>query len=133
MTEIGQKPIIFMQPGPLHLFWTTGVFYFWELQKCFDFIFLVPENYRHSAQFQKVAGLTEVLHVEYMSSKSILRRHLYYARRFRQLLRRYLPNHVLMHNRSYVENQYLLYHCRRVCPEARRYYYQNDHVSDVEG
>ena len=34
-----------------------------------------------------------------------------------------------MHNRSYVENQYLLYHCRRVCPEARRYYYQNGRMS----
>ena len=26
-----ERRIIVMQPGPLHLFWTTGVFYFWAL------------------------------------------------------------------------------------------------------
>ena len=126
MNEIRQKkPVILMQPGPLHLFWTTGVFYFWELKERFDFVFVVPEDYRDSVRFQKLACLPAVRGVEYIPIQSVLARHWYCARRFGQLLRQYLPRHVLMHNRCYAENLYLLHHCWRVCPEARRYFYQN--------
>ena len=34
-----------------------------------------------------------------------------------------------MHNRSYVENQYLIHWSRLICPETRRYYYQNGRMT----
>ncbi len=123
------KKIIIMQPGPLHLFWTTGVFYFWQLKKHCDFVFIVPDNYRNSKQFTKLATLDSICHIEYMPEQGIIRRHLRYRRSFKKILQMYRPACIFMHNRSYVDNQYLLYWVRHICPDATRYYYQNGRMS----
>jgi len=123
------KEIIIMQPGPLHLFWTIGVYYFWQLKDRYDFVFIVSENYRDNEQFMKLAALDSIRHIEYMSDKGIWRKHFNYHRKLKKNLQMYSPTYFLMHNRSYVENQYLLYWAHRICPNAIRYYYQNGRMS----
>lgn len=127
--HVNPKPVIVMQPGPLHLFWTTGIFYFWLLKERFDFVLIVPEAYRDNPQFAKVASLEAIRHVEYLPSKGRLLRHFRYSNRFQKLLKQYLPAYILLHNHSYVENLYLIYWSRKICPETPRYFYQNGRMS----
>jgi len=120
-----RRPVIFMQPGPIHLFWVTGVFYFWDLAKKFDFVFLVPANYQQHTQFQKIASLPAVKHIEYIPEEGILSRHFRYKKIFRTLLQEYVPQLILLHNWSYLGNQYLLELCAELTPKASRFYFQN--------
>ena len=128
MRKPTQKPIIIMQPGPIHLFWTTGVFYFWLLKDNFDFVLIVPEGYRENELFAKVEELKSMLHVEYFLSGG-LKRHIHCSKRFQLLLRQYRPVYLLLHNRSYIENQYLIHWAHKICPNSIRYYYQNGRTS----
>lgn len=124
-----ERRIIVMQPGPLHLFWTTGVFYLWHLADRFDFVLIVPESYRNDARFGRLRTLPAVRHVECLDLAINFRGHCNYSLKIRELLERYRPAYLLMHNRAYVENQYLLHWVRRVCPDAIRYHYQNGRAS----
>jgi len=124
-----QKRVIIMQPGPLHLFWTTGVFYLWSLKDRFDFALIVPETYRDNAQFKKVASLPEIRHVEYLPMNGWLSLCFKYSSQFKQILEKYSPAYILLHNRSYIENQYLIHWARKLCVGAKRYYYQNGRMS----
>ena len=47
------KPVLLIQFGPLHLFWTTGVYYLWELKDKYDFVLLVDDEYSNSFNFEK--------------------------------------------------------------------------------
>jgi len=114
-----------MQPGPLHLFWTTGVFYFWKLKACFDFVFIVPSVYLESNEFQKLIQLPSARHVEYLHPATFLLRDLIWAKQFSTVLNEYPPKYLLLHNRSYPENQYLIHLARKIYPESLRFYYQN--------
>lgn len=113
-----------MQAGPLHLFWATGVFYFWELKSRFDFVLLVTENYRQSAQFQKLIGLPEILHVDYAPTGGRLAAHRHYATRYAEILVTYQPHSALLYNQSYPDNLYLAHFCRKLCGDAKRYCFQ---------
>lgn len=127
--SVKHKRVIIMQPGPIHLFWTTGIFYLWSLKDRFDFVLIVPDNYRDHPQFIKVASLPAVRHVEYTSQSGRLWRHFTYSNTMKALLEKYPPVYLLLHNRSYIENQYLIYWARKLSPETKRYYYQNGRMS----
>lgn len=127
--QMNPKPVIIMQPGPIHLFWTTGVFYLWSLKERFDFVLIVPAIYQDNTLFSKVASLGAIRHVEYLPPKGKFLRHFKYSNSFQALLRQYSPAYLLLHNRSYLENQYLIYWSCKICPETPRYYYQNGRMS----
>lgn len=120
-----KKRVIIMQPGPIHLFWTSGVFYFWQLKDRFDFVFIVPSSYLKSNEFQKLLELPAVRHVEYLVTAEILWRHYYYLKQIRRVLKDFPPTYLLLHNISYPENQYLIHLARRLYPQSLRYHYQN--------
>lgn len=120
-----QKRVIIMQPGPLHLFWTTGVFYFWQLKDRFDFAFVVPSSYLKSNEFQKLLTLPAVRHVEYIAPTAILWRHQSCRKQFRRVLNDFTPTYLLLHNTSYPENQHLIQLARKLYPQSLLYHYQN--------
>lgn len=123
------KPVIFMQPGPLHLFWATGVYYFWLLKERFDFVLIVSEAYQENTEFAKLAGHEAIRHVEYLPLKGKLLRHFRCSNRFRLLTGIYYPTYLLLHNLSYIENQYLLHWSRKRHPAMPCFYYQNGRMS----
>jgi hypothetical protein len=123
--QASSKSVIIMQPGPLHLFWTSGVFYWWLLQDRFNFVLIVSEDYRNNPQFVKVASHPSIRHVEYLSTKGRFVKHFRLSGKFRELLYSYQPAYLLLHNRFYFENMYLVHWARKIYPETPRYYYQN--------
>ena len=127
------KPVIIMQTGPLHLFWTTGVFYFWTLKKKFNIILIVPDTYREDTKFKKIETLNEVLCVEYLSSKkslvSRLTRFSNFSNIFKRLLLKVKPVYILLHNQNYIENLYLMHWARNICPKVPFYFFQNGSIN----
>jgi len=124
-----KKRVIIMQPGPIHLFWTTGVFYFWQLKERFDFAFIVPSSYLKSNDFQKLLELPAVRHVEYLAPAAIFWRHHCYQKQFCRVLKDFPPSYLLLHNTSYPENQYLINLARKFYPQSPRYHYQNGRMA----
>lgn len=120
-----QKRVILIQPGPLHLFWTTGVFYFWQLKDRFDFVFIVPSSYLESNEFQRLLALPAIRHVEYLAPSAILWRYQRYQKQFRRALNDFAPTYLLLHNTSYPENQLLIQLARELYPQSTRVHYQN--------
>ncbi len=118
-----------MQPGPIHLFWTTGVFYLWSLKDRFDFVLIVPDDYRNNPQFIKVTGLLSIRHVEFLPQRGGVLRHFSFNKIIIALLKEYTVSYFLLHNLCYVDNQYLIYWASKLCPEVKRYNYQNGRMS----
>ncbi|NDB87170.1 MAG: hypothetical protein EB127_31480, partial [Alphaproteobacteria bacterium] len=66
---------------------------------------------------------------EYLSQKTSLKRYLTYSHAMKALLIKYSPAFILQHNWSYIANQYLIHWARKLCPNTRRFYYQNGRMS----
>ena len=125
MTPPDQRPVVLMQPGPLHLFWTTGVFYLWALRDRFDVALSVPESYRASADFRRIAALPFVRAVEFLPQGRPLARHRACVRQLRKLLADTRPCCLLLHNTCYVENLYLVRLARARQPGLPVHHFQN--------
>ena len=102
--------ISLIDPGPLHLFWTSGVYHFWSLKDKSKIIFIVPKSYQDSNLFvSKIASHESVIHVEYIDLK-----HLSFLSNFRfsstidRILSSFKVDYFLLHNQVYPENQYIL-------------------------
>jgi hypothetical protein len=125
MTTKSQRGVVVMQPGPLHLFWTTGVFYLWVLKNRFGFYLIVPDTYKTDLLFQQIAKLSEVVGIAYLPSAGFISRHSEYSYTIKNVLSEIRPSYILMHNWSYVHNQYLLYWSKKYWPNVSRHCYQN--------
>jgi hypothetical protein len=123
------REVIVMQPGPVHLFWTTGVHFFWRLKSHFNFVFIVPTTYKNSPDFLKIVSLQEVSEVLYIDVDSSLRSHREFFLNVSSILNRARPKFALLHNQCYVENQYLLALLEMAYPGVRRFHYQNGRAS----
>ncbi len=124
-----QRRVIIMQTGPIHLFWTTGIFYLWALKDLFDFVLIVDDNYRTNPQFVKVTGLPSICHVEFLPQRGRILRHFSFNRIIIALLKKYPPTYVLLHNINYIDNQYLIFWANKLYPMTKRYNYQNGRMS----
>jgi hypothetical protein len=121
--------MVIMQPGPIHLFWTTGIFYLWSLKDRFDFVLIVSDDYRNNPQFAKVTGLPSIRHVEFLPQRGGVLRHFSFNKITIALLKDYPPSYILLHNLCYVDNQYLIYWASKLYPKTKRYNYQSGRMS----
>lgn len=107
------KPIVILMPGPVHLFWTTGVYYLWELSKKYRIVLVVSKIYKIDPLFIKVSALTDVIEILYIPDNyGVLKRHRFYSMVFSELADRYHPLFVFQHNHVYPINMYL-YSCAK--------------------
>ncbi|QWD28815.1 hypothetical protein G6682_01755 [Polynucleobacter paneuropaeus] len=118
------RDIIVMQPGPLHLFWTTGVFYIWFLSRHYDFALIVPQSYRNSINFSKLRSLPYIKRIVFAPNDGSKNQKKYFNC-LKNLLVGIEPTLFLMHNISYPENQYLLWLARKNFPRTKCFQYQN--------
>ncbi len=118
-----KKGNIILAPGPLHLFWTGGVYYLWELSKTYRVILVVDEIYRKNNDFKKVVELAGVADVLYTPSRGIIKKHLCYANEFKQVVKKYRPQFIFHHDPVYVSMMYLYYWGRKIVPPSLRISY----------
>jgi len=110
VTRNAVKPIVILMPGPIHLFWTTGVYYLWELSKQYRIVLVVEENYRKDPLLIKVSELSDVIEICYIpDNHGVLKRHRFYSRAFSELADKYYPSFVLQFDHVYPINMYLHY------------------------
>lgn len=121
---------IFLMPGPMHLFWTTGVFWLFELSKKGNLvIFIYDERYLNDEKFNKIKELPFVLEVIFFDySRNKFLKHYNLKQKISERLKFYNPNEVWMNHQSYVENQYLL-HLSGNLKETKIIIYQNGRES----
>jgi hypothetical protein len=119
------RPILLMQVGPLHLFWTSAVFYLWMLKEKYNIILIVPEVYKKDKNFQKIKILSSIVRVEYFSNLRFLKRFDSINKSIDNVLISYKPTVVLIYNTCYLENQLLLKRLLRIDPNIPVYQYQN--------
>ena len=110
MTWNAVKPIVILMPGPVHLFWTTGVYYLWELSKQYRIVLVVEENYRKDPLLIKVSKFSNLIEICYIpDNHGALKRHRFYSRAFSELADKYYPSIVLQFDHFYPINMYLYY------------------------
>lgn len=113
---IEKKGNVILAPGPLHLFWTTGVYYLWELSKSYRVILIVNINYAKDPDFKKVIKLPGVTEVFYIPDHCIIKRHLYYAYEFKRIIMKYRPICILHHDAVYISMMYLYHWDKKFVP-----------------
>ena len=113
------KPILLVQIGPIHLFWTTGVYLLWELKKKYQFIILADSDYQNSIKFQKIIEYLDITHIYYQKNEKgyNLVKNLY--KDFKFILKKFSPKKILLHTAGYSwsvkyiynKSAALLYYC----------------------
>ena len=122
--EKSSKTVI-LAPGPAHLFWTTSVYYVWELSKAHSVVLVVDEGYLQDALFQEVARLPNVVEVLYIPKiRNIFTRHRFYLKEFKKLIEKHDPVFVFQHSAAYIENIYLFRACKKFQKNCYRICYQ---------
>lgn len=117
-TMTGERGNIILAPGPLHLFWTTGVYYLWELSKNYEVILIIGENYRQDSNFKKVIELVGITNVFYVRS-GLIKKHIYYSNNFKHIVNKYKPICILHHDPVYISMMYLYYWGKKFNPSSR--------------
>lgn len=117
-TTTGGKSNIILAPGPLHLFWTTGVYYLWELSKNYEVILIVGENYRQDFNFKNVIELAGITNVFYLRD-GLIKKHIYYSNDFKHIVTTFKPICILHHDSVYISMMYLYYWGKKFIPSSR--------------
>lgn len=121
------KKIIYMA-GPIHLFWTTGVFYVLGLCSEFSILIIVPFEYKKNEKFLSFIKQVNA-EVRYLPVKKGIFKHFSYKIFFKKILKDWKPDAILIHNRFYVESLYMLYWCRRILKNCIRISYQDGRMT----
>lgn len=109
--------IILQAPAVPSLFWTTGVYYLWELSRHHSVTLIVNDRYRADPLFDRCLALCRVAEVIYEPSAShIFARHWYYSRKLRELVAGHGRVVVLQANDVYPDNLYLAKLAKRRSP-----------------
>ena len=123
--KLQNKPILLIHPGPLHLFWTTGVYYLWAMKDKYDVILIVYENYKNDENFKKISNLPQILNIEYIKPLRFFSRYNHITNSFKKILKTYNPKRVLFSNISFFDDQCLLFALLDSNIKTKIYYYQN--------
>lgn len=126
---IRKKKVLLVQTGPLHLFWTTGVYYLWGLKDKYNFILLVDDNYLNSPNFKKIIKYFSILHIHYQKKNKgyKLIKDLY--KNYINIFKSHNPDKILIHNSCFVDNQILMLICDRHGKNLKIFEYQNAKLS----
>lgn len=97
-----------------YLFWTTGIYYLWELSRAYRVSLIVNEDYKDDPLFHRVIKLCSVEEVVYLPNRSnLIARHRFYSKVLRDLVQRHPHAVVLQYNDVYLDNYYLTYFSKR--------------------
>ena len=119
------RPILLMQVGPLHLFWTSAVFYLWVLKEKYNIVLIAPETYKKDKNFQKIKSLSSIVQVEYFSYLGFIKKFDSIIKSIDNILISFKPAVALIYNTCHLENQLLLKKLLYADSSIPIYQYQN--------
>jgi hypothetical protein len=104
------RPTVLLAPGALYLFWTTGVFYVFELAGDYDVVLLVNEHYRQSDAFNRLVDEHPTVRAYFVPSLRPVRRlHRFYATEVRRIVEEFRPRFILSNDIWGMEMSYLFH------------------------
>lgn len=114
---------IVFYPGPLHLFWTTGVYYLWELSQEFEAVLILDipseDDCKRIERLRK--SLPNLIDVVYFNNKKkYFASHKECYEISKKIIDKYKPKFIFSNNDLYKFNVYLLsegkkYHTINIC------------------
>jgi hypothetical protein len=117
-----------MMAGPIHLFWTTGSFYLYELSEKYEIRLIVSQAYKKSPQFHQLCDEINI-NVDYLIEGNILLKNFYFSVNLKKIVKDFAPDFLIIHNRFYPESLYLLHWCRLLMPNCFRLSYQDGRMT----
>jgi hypothetical protein len=127
--KLQNRPVLLIHPGPLHLFWTTGVYYLWSMKNKYDVVLIVYENYKNDNNFKKIINLPQILSVEYIQSLRFFARYDHVTTLCKKILKTFNPQRVLLSNIPFFDDQCLLFALLDLGRQVKIYHYQNCRIA----
>lgn len=104
-----RRETIIFAPGPIHLFWTIGIFYFWELSRSYNIVIVVEDLYVGNTNFKRLMEISTNVELVIAPSKGTIRRHLFFRNHLKRIVEKYRPNFIFHHDFIFIQMCYL-YH-----------------------
>lgn len=104
MVNRRQKPIVFFCPGPEYLFFTTGIFYVWELAQLYNVVLLLDFSFKKLEILERLKE--EEIILDYLSldcpaeTVSLIRKfkkHRHYCKISKTFFEKYQPAAIIQH------------------------------------
>lgn len=121
---------IVFAPGPLYLFFTTGVYYLWELSKSYHIVLLVSSDYLANDSFNRLCKHLKIEDVYCLPGRqskfaplNLLARFRKYNTLYRNILKTHRPAIILQYTHMYLENLWLFRVARELEPKIKRVLY----------
>lgn len=104
------RPTVLLAPGALYLFWTTGVYYVFELARDYDLVLLVNDDYRGNEDFRRLLDRLTNARAYYVPDVRPVRRlHQFYATEVRRIVDDCRPRFILSNDLYGMEMLYLFH------------------------
>lgn len=101
------RKIVLFQPGPLHLFWVSGIYYYHLINEKYSVILLVDKTYKSSKEFNKFINSNAIYKLIFYDAGVLLLKQYNYSKIIKELLYKYNIKFALIHSNSYIENLYI--------------------------
>mgnify|MGYP001210131927 CR=1 FL=1 len=128
MKPVKKETIIFTS-SHLYLFWTTGVYYLWELSNHYKIVLFVGKSYGKDHRFQSICKHLNIYKIIYYDdvAKGLLFYKDYY-KICRNLIYNFKPVKVYYYNFEWLENHLLACSTRQILTKCKNIVYQNAQV-----
>lgn len=104
MVNRRQKPVLFFCPGPEYLFFTTGIFYVWELAQLYNVVLLLDFSFKKLEILERLKEEDIILDylpldcpTETVSLISKFKKHRHYCKKSKTLFKKYQPAAIIQH------------------------------------
>ncbi len=101
------KSKICFVPGPIHLFWITGIYFYFDLKDDYDIILIVGSEYKNNQQFKNISHLFYTVYYLNDDQKNLFLRHRNFYNVAKTIITNHEPKFVFQHNHVYPFDIYL--------------------------
>jgi hypothetical protein len=128
-----KKENIIFTASHLYLFWTTGVYYVWELSKKYNVILFVEDYYKKDKQFQDVCKYLKVYQIiYYKKNRNTISSHYNFNKLCKKIVSKFSPKEIFHYNHEAIWNQYLSYWSSFLLHNCINTVYINGHLGLID-
>ena len=125
MKSIKKENIIFTA-SHLYLFWTTGVYYLWELSEKYNVVLFVEDYYKSDQKFIRLYKHLKIDKIVYYKMyRNPIVSHYYFNKICNKIVLEFSPKIIYHYNHKWIWNQYLSNWSRLLCKDCENKVYVN--------